>query len=277
MTKREAKAKVFRHVTSGLWAAFSTWLMLQIVIGAYASYWPGAAIDVVSLGLLHALVLGVAVFVVGSTLVPKAALSGPSTEAESRLLLWQRTLALSSPRMYALGFGALVGLVAKLPADALRSVVELKFPSDELELAQQWSLLAHDTWWQAAMLFVVIGFTGPLLEEVFYRGVLFERLGRGVGLFGAWLCTSIVFALSHPSVRDWPSLLVVGLVLGDLRRVEGAVWASLGAHVAFNCATLLAVVSGAQTSTSEVVIDWWMVAGASGLLAGLLIWVRRLL
>jgi membrane protease YdiL (CAAX protease family) len=184
---------------------------------------------------------------------------------------------LNNPRSRALGLGALVGLLAKVPADALRSVVELRFPTNEMELVQQWSLLKHDTWWQAAALFVVIGLTGPLLEELFYRGVLVERVSRGLGEIGAWLLTSAIFAVSHPSIRDWPSLLFVGLVLGDLRRVGGSIWASLGAHIAFNCTTLLAVVSGAQNQTSEVVMDWWLAAGASGLLAGLLILVRRLL
>jgi membrane protease YdiL (CAAX protease family) len=264
---------VLRHLASGVWMAFTTWLLLQVVIGAYVTYWPGAAVDVVSLGLLHALVLGSATFVLGSSLLPK----GEGAASEPRLLAWQRALGLSNPRSHALGLGVLVGLVAKVPADALRSAVELRFPTNELELVQQWSLLAHDTWWQAASLFIVIGFTGPLLEEVFYRGALVARLGRGLGEVSVWLSTSVVFAVSHPSPRDWPSLLLVGLVLGDLRRVGGSVWPSLGAHIAFNCATLLAVVLGAQTQTSEVVIDWWLVSGASGLLGGLLILVRRLL
>jgi membrane protease YdiL (CAAX protease family) len=127
------------------------------------------------------------------------------------------------------------------------------------------------------MLFVVIGFTGPLFEEVFYRGVLFERLQRGIGGFGAWLLSSAVFAVSHPSVRDWPSLLLVGLVLGDLRRAGGTVWACLGAHVAFNCSTLLTVVTSAQSEATEFVFHWSLVGMAAGLVALLLILARRLL
>lgn len=264
---------MFRHLASGLLAAFCTWLLLQVVIAAYVMVWPQSATDIVSLGLLHALVLGGAVFVVGSPLVvrPDGADLGP------RLLAWQRVVALNDPRAHALGLGALAGVFAKVPADALRSAVELRFPTDELELVQQWKLLEHETWWQAATLFVVIGFTGPLLEEVFYRGVLFDRLGRGIGAWGAWLVSSVVFAVSHPSPRDWPSLLLVGLVLGDLRRVGGSIWPSLGAHIAFNCSTLLAVVWGAQSQTNEYTFQWWLVAAASALLGALLILLRRLL
>lgn len=264
---------MIRHLVGGLWAALCTWLLLQAVIVAYASYWPGASFDVVSLGLLHALVLGGAVFVVGAGLVSH----GDEAGEPSGWAAWQRAVGLSNPRALSLGLGALVGLAAKAPADALRGVIEMRFPTDEVELVQQWSLLRHDTWWQAASLFVVIGFTGPLLEELFYRGVLFERLGRGLGSLGAWLLTSAIFAVSHPSPRDWPSLFMVGVVLGELRRVGGSVWASLGAHVAFNCATLLAVVSGAQSPSSEIAINWLFVFGASGLLAVLLILGRRFL
>lgn len=264
---------MLRHLASGLWAALCTWLLLQVVIGAYVTIWPQSASDIVSLGLLHALVLGGAVFVVGSPLLARP----EGTELGPRLLVWQRVTALSDPRAHALGLGALAGVFAKVPADALRGAVELRFPTDELELVQQWNLLKHETWWQAALLFVVIGLTGPLLEEVFYRGVLFERLSRGIGLWGAWLVSSVVFAVSHPSPRDWPSLLLVGLVLGDLRRVGGSIWPSLGAHIAFNCSTLLAVVWGAQSQTDDYGFQWWLVVGASVLLGALLILVRRLL
>lgn len=261
-----------RHLLGGLWAAFSTWVTLQAVIVAFVAVWPTAGTDIVSLGLLHALVLGSAIYVVGTGLLTSA---GDVHDA-TRVAGWQRLLGLHNPTARALVFGALVGIVAKVPADAVRALVEVRFPTDELELVQQWQLLRHDTWWRSALLFLVIGFTGPLFEEVFYRGVLFERLRRGAGAVGAWVLTSMVFAVSHPGIRDWPSLVFVGFVLGDLRRAQGTLWACLGAHMAFNCATLVAVVSGGLTPSSEFVVDWGLVGGACGVLALLLILSRRL-
>lgn len=263
---------VVRHLLGGLWAAFSTWVTLQAVILGFVAVWPAAGTDIVSLGLLHALVLGSAVYVVGASLSSSLEQS-PDVSERSR---WQRLLALHDPKARSLVFGALVGIVAKVPADAVRALVEVRFPTDELELVQQWQLLRHDSWWRAALLFTVIGFTGPLFEEAFYRGVLFERLRRGAGAVGAWVLTSVVFAVSHPGIRDWPSLVFVGFVLGDLRRVHGTLWACLGAHMAFNCTTLVAVVSGGVTPSSEFIVDGGLVTGACGLLALLLILSRRL-
>lgn len=261
-----------RHLGFGLWAALSAWLLLQVVIGLLVGVWPQAGTDIVFLGALHALVLGFAVYLVAARLVPRAE-SGPATP----IIEWQQTVGLHDPKLRALALGAAVGFFGKLPADAVRALVELRFPTNELDLVRQWGLLRHDTWGQAAMLFVVIGFTGPLLEELFYRGALYEQFRRGAGDFTAWLLSSGIFALSHPNVRDWPSLLLVGVVLGDLRRTTGTVWACLGAHVAFNCATLVAVVAGSQSQEAELVIQWGIVGGAAGMVALLLILARRIL
>lgn len=262
------------HLFQGVLAAFSTWLVLQVASGLFVLLRPQASTDVVALGAIHALVLGGAVLLMGPGLFG----SDPTTSVESGAVqAWQRVCGLDGPRSWVLGFGALLGLLIKLPAEAIRALVEVKFPTSDRELMAVWSLLRHETWWQAAALFIVVGFTGPLLEEVFYRGVLFARLERGVGGLGAWLVSSALFAVSHPSVRDWPSLLFVGLLLGNLRRTGKTIWASLGAHVAFNCSTLLAVVSGVQTQTTEVAIDWGLVVGTTGLLAVAVLASRRIL
>lgn len=261
-----------RHLAFGLWAALSAWLLLQLVLGAFVGVWPQAGTDIVVLGALHALVLGCAVYWMAARLVPRS-----KSEPVAPIVEWQRVLGLHDPKIRALVLGAAVGFFGKLPADAVRALVELRFPTDDLELVRQWSLLQHDTWIQAASLFLVIGFTGPLLEELFYRGALYEQLRRGTGDFVAWLLSSAIFALSHPNVRDWPSLLLVGVVLGDLRRTAGTIWACLGAHVAFNCATLLAVVAGSQSPEAEFVIQWGIVGGAAAMVALLLILARRIL
>lgn len=266
------KRGLVRHLMFGLWAALGAWLLLQVVIGLLVGLWPQAGTDIVVLGALHALVLGCAVYLLAARLIPR-----DESTSGAPIVEWQRVLGLHDPKIRALALGAAVGFSAKLPADAVRALVELRFPTDELELVRQWSLLQHDTWGQAAVLFLVIGFTGPLLEELFYRGALYEHFRRGMGDLGAWLLSSGIFALSHPNVRDWPSLLLVGVVLGDLRRAAGTVWACLGAHVAFNCATLLAVVAGHQSQETEVVIQWGIVGGGTAAVALLLILARRIL
>ena len=87
----------------------------------------------------------------------------------------------------------------------------------------------------------------PLVEEVFVRGALFGIVLRRDGLATAMFSTSLIFVLLHGSVRDFPSLLVVALVLGYLRAASGSLLPSLGLHVAFNMVGILMLVTGINT------------------------------
>ncbi len=47
--------------------------------------------------------------------------------------------------------------------------------------------------------------------------------------------------MAHQEPRNWAPLLIVALVLGELRRLGGSIWAGVALHAAFNAATLLFV------------------------------------
>jgi membrane protease YdiL (CAAX protease family) len=237
-------------VTRALVIAALTWLGLQIAITLIVGLKPGFGQNIVVLGLTHALVLGGATYL--------------ATQRQERMAL------VGGFRFSQLGYGALLGLCLKLPADGIRTLVEYWHPTAPEQLRQQLEFLRHDTWLQSLLLFVVIGGSGPLVEEIFYRGLIFRTLRKVSSRTSTLWVSSLLFVTAHPSLQDWPSLLLVGLVLGSLRAADGNLWSAVGAHATFNCATVLAVVAGVQGTEAEPNFPVVAAAASAALAAALL-------
>lgn len=237
-------------MTRALLVAALVWLGLQVSILVLMAVEPALARNVVALGVAHALVLGGAVLL--------------ASERQDR-----RAIA-AGFNLRSIGFGLLLGVCLKLPADGVRSLVEHLNPTDPDQLQQQLEFLRHDTWWQTFLLFAVIGGSGPLMEEAFYRGFIFRALRRVGSRNHAIGVTTLLFVVAHPSMSDWPSLLLVGLVLGIVRAADGNIWSAVGAHVAFNSATVLAVVLGLQGGDVDGEFPIAAATLSAGLVLGLL-------
>src|SRR5205085_4374196 len=114
---------------------------------------------------------------------------------------------------------------------------------------------------------------GPLMEELFFRGLLYPVLARGItavaglvsNVFGQGLldpssarrlgvslsvvATGLGFALVHASQygNSWAlvsMLFLVGLVLGSVRAAKNSVAAGFLVHVAYNGVLVFALVAG---------------------------------
>lgn len=85
---------------------------------------------------------------------------------------------------------------------------------------------------------VLIGFVGPFLEEVIFRGVLFPVLVRKAGVWPGLLVQAALFSVIHLHAPSAPALFVLAVVLGlqylYTRRLMTCVWT----HALFNCMTL---------------------------------------
>jgi len=109
-----------------------------------------------------------------------------------------------------------------------------------------------------AMFFLMIVVAG-FGEETFYRGWMFERLGK---LFGtsAWakasmvLLTSIVFASLHYSDQGIPGVeqaVISGLVFGTIFAVTGRIFVLMIAHAAFDLAALAMIYWNFETAVAH--------------------------
>jgi uncharacterized protein len=85
---------------------------------------------------------------------------------------------------------------------------------------------------------------GPLLEELFFRGLLYPVLARRWGMAWGIFLSALPFALLHLQQYGyaWVAFLVVlivGIVCGSVRAVTNSVGASFLVHVAYNGTEML--------------------------------------
>lgn len=101
------------------------------------------------------------------------------------------------------------------------------------------SIQVEDAPGQSLALFLLIGFVGPFLEEVLFRGVLFPVLARKIGLWPGLAGQAAIFAWIHLHAASAPALFLLGAILGlqyvHTRRLMTCVWT----HALFNMMTLL--------------------------------------
>jgi membrane protease YdiL (CAAX protease family) len=160
--------------------------------------------------------------------------------------------------------GLLLGLSLHFPAESLRQIIEARYPTPSEDLAQRAALLDGSTPLRAAMVLIVVGCVGPLVEELFFRGALYGTLRRSHAIVGSTVATAAAFVVTHLDPRMWLPLTVVSATLGYLRAASGSTLPGLALHVAFNTVTVVAVASGVSSVTApedvaaSVLVPGWL-------------------
>jgi uncharacterized protein len=88
---------------------------------------------------------------------------------------------------------------------------------------------------------IVLG--APLIEELFFRGLLQRAAGRRVGPRAAVAISAVTFGLVHFQPVQLLGLVAFGVVLGVLAQRAGRLGPSLVAHMAFNATTVAVLVA----------------------------------
>ncbi len=92
-----------------------------------------------------------------------------------------------------------------------------------------------------AVLALVVVIGAPVVEELFYRGLLLRSLEATMRPVGALAVTSIVFAVSHFQVIQLPALLLIGMVLGLVAQRSGRLAPAIATHLGFNLTTVVSL------------------------------------
>lgn len=120
-----------------------------------------------------------------------------------------------------------------LPFRTLVDVDKLDEPARELaDKAQGFGFIA---------LAVVLVVGAPVVEELFFRGLLLRSLSRRFGDRWALAGSSVGFALAHLEGLQFPALLAVGVVFGLLAQRAGRLGPPIFAHAAFNLVVVIAL------------------------------------
>ncbi len=210
------------------WVLIAFALMVTAA-GLMVSAHPDLAEDIVTLGAISS-----AIFLLTSGLLLGRY---PSGDRLSSALGLRGT----SPVLVALGL--VIGVVAQLPADRLRRVIEIWFPLTEAQQAARAAFLVPSGPSHGVAIVVVAALLVPFAEEAFFRGALFGALRRaGQSASIAAIITSLGFTLSHFDQRMWLPIAFVAALLGLVRAASGSLWPSLMLHVGFNGLSALASV-----------------------------------
>lgn len=90
------------------------------------------------------------------------------------------------------------------------------------------------------LLVLIVGVGAPIVEEIFYRGLLQGALvKRGLPPVAAIAITATIFGLSHGELLQLPALVLFGVVAGTLSHRAGRLGPAIAAHVAFNMVTVV--------------------------------------
>jgi hypothetical protein len=93
--------------------------------------------------------------------------------------------------------------------------------------------------WQITLLFLFLAVGAPLVEELFFRGLLLGSLSRRFGAPVGIIGSAVVFGLAHFELLQLPALILFGLVLGVLVHRTGRLGPAIVAHAAFNAVTVI--------------------------------------
>ena len=142
-----------------------------------------------------------------------------------------------------IGPGLAAGILSQLVLIPLLYVpVHLLFPDvDVAEKAKEVTDLAKGG--GIALIAVCIVFGAPLVEELFFRGLLQRSAARRLGPGWAIAVSAVTFGLAHFQPVQLLGLVAFGVVLGVLAQRAGRLGPSLVAHMAFNATTVAILIA----------------------------------
>lgn len=82
---------------------------------------------------------------------------------------------------------------------------------------------------------------GPVMEEIFFRGFMYNAVKKHLGIFWGILITSSVFSFLHAHIIGFMPILILGIVLAYLYEKTGSLIPSITVHITHNLMSLLMV------------------------------------
>ena len=136
--------------------------------------------------------------------------------------------------------GLLIGLGTQIAACLLYLPLVLIFDGiDVSEPARE--LVDKATGFGVFLLFLVVAIGAPLVEELFYRGLTLKAFEKKMSNRLALVLSSLVFAIAHLQLIQFPALFLFGFVAGYLARKYDRLGRAVWAHVGFNTTTVVAL------------------------------------
>ncbi|HET6963370.1 MAG TPA: CPBP family intramembrane glutamic endopeptidase [Acidimicrobiales bacterium] len=140
--------------------------------------------------------------------------------------------------------GAALGLAAQYALVGLYKPFEHLDHNLTRQLGQptQRTVGAAHTTVTAAVLLLFLAVGAPLVEELFFRGLLLRSLARWTNPVVAVVGSGVLFGLAHFEALQFAGLALFGVLLGALAWRLGRLGPSVAAHMSFNAVAVLTTV-----------------------------------
>jgi membrane protease YdiL (CAAX protease family) len=131
-----------------------------------------------------------------------------------------------------------VALLAFIPylilASVFAGVATMLLPGYDAAQSQDVGFSELSNRFELLLAFVALVIAAPIIEEVIFRGFLFARLKKHLGLIISVIGTSFVFAVLHMQLNVGVDVFALSIVLCLLRIVTGSIWAGVILHMTKN-------------------------------------------
>lgn len=138
------------------------------------------------------------------------------------------------PSWMDLLLGPLAFIPYMIASGILILVSSTLFPAIDLAQKQELGFGTNIFGLDLVIAFVLVVVIAPLVEETLFRGYLYGKLRRHVGLIIATLLVSVAFGVLHGQVNVGIDTFALSIVLCLLREFTGSIWAGVLLHVTKN-------------------------------------------
>lgn len=145
----------------------------------------------------------------------------------------------------AVWFVIWMSLAAALLAALINGGVSMLLERSESGIASV-ATYGVEGFWSLALIVVILP---AIVEELFFRGVLFQALER-CGTWPALLLSSVAFAMIHGDLTNFAGPLIAGMIYGYMTYVLDSLWPAIFAHLLNN--SLMLFLSHAAKTYSAV-------------------------
>ena len=136
--------------------------------------------------------------------------------------------------------GLLIGLGTQIAAGLLYLPLYVIF--DDIDVSEPArELVDKATGLGVFLLFLVVVVGAPVVEEIFYRGLTLKAFEKKRGGRLALVVSSLLFAVAHLQLIQFPALFLFGCVAAHLARKYDRLGRAVWAHVGFNATTVIAL------------------------------------
>lgn len=86
------------------------------------------------------------------------------------------------------------------------------------------------SWLNFVFVFAVAAVVAPIVEELIFRGLLYQWLRARLGIAGAVLLSAAIFSVAHVIPLLFPALFLIGIVLALAFEYGRSLWVSIALH-----------------------------------------------